>query len=109
MPAHDFAPGELFYCIVTACNPDQETYQDVPLFVFLDVFGAYFFWPSFSEFDYQTVNIPNGATVFQIIDPFDWPAGAGSANGIKWIAGMTDQAISELLGTADTWDFGWHE
>ena len=109
MPSDLFHPGDLCEVKVILCNPDQVVYNDVPLFVVLDVFGTYFFAPSFSEFDHLVVNLTPGLLEVQILPPFTWPSGVGSASNILWYAGMTTPEMTELFGTLGIFQFGWAE
>ncbi|MBN1355801.1 right-handed parallel beta-helix repeat-containing protein [bacterium] len=109
MPSHDFGPGDTFYCNVKICNPDPINYQDIPVFAILDIYGLYYFAPSFTSFDYSEQDIYPGQTSVSVLPPFTWPAGTGSASGIVWYAGMTNHAMTELFGEFDMFTFGWHE
>ncbi|MCD4653703.1 TlpA family protein disulfide reductase [bacterium] len=108
MPSHDFGANDLVNTIVTACNPDQTTYDNVPLFVILDVYGDMYFYPTFSEFAYETISLPPGETEIIVLPDFNWPEGLGETSGINWYAGMTNPEMSDLLGDYDMWTFGWH-
>jgi hypothetical protein len=108
MPLEDYGPGDSCYTDVTICNPGTETYEDVPVFVILDVYGLYFFAPSFSDFDYYTRDVTPGLVVINVLPTFTWPPGAGTAAGINWYAAMTNAAITELFGEMDIFTFGWH-
>ena len=107
MPATHFVAGSLCNTVVTVCNPSHNTYSDVPLFVILDVYGTLFFWPSFTEFDYQEINVVPGESTMTILPDFYWPAETGSADNIHWYAGMTTPEMSALMGEFDMWTFGW--
>jgi len=110
MPSHDFGPGNPFSCMVTICNPGPETYTDVPLFAILDVFGTFYFYPTYSDFDYMKISVPQGEFDLDIISEFPWPQDAGTVtDGVFWYSGMTTPEMSELLGEMDSWPFGWHE
>lgn len=81
-----------------------------PLFVVLDVYGNYYFAPSFSSFDSYLddyPSFPEGLAEIQVLPQFEWPAGAGSADSIIWYAAFTDPSMSELFGTMSSWTFGW--
>jgi len=108
MPSDDFTEDDECYCMVYVCNPDEETYSAVPVFVILDVYGLYYFAPNYSDFDYYTRNITPGLTEIEVLPVFIWPGNVGSASGINWYAAMTDQAITELFGEFDMFTFGWH-
>ena len=107
MPSDYFTPGDPCACKVFACNPGSGSYSDVPLFVILDVYGQYFFAPSFGEFDHYSVDLAPGLQETEILPEFQWPEGAGSASDIIWYAAMTDAAITQLFGEMDAWAFGW--
>ncbi len=109
MPDTFYSPGEQCWCSVTLCNPGAQDFQDVPLFVILDVWGILFFAPEFDEFGYYLVDLDPGSTEKNILDPFEWPGNCGNADGIVFYAGMTDDQMTELFGTADEWSFGWAE
>jgi hypothetical protein len=109
MPTDDFGPGDDCFCDVILCNPDQETYDDIPLFVILDVYGLYFFAPSFSDFDYYVEVVNPGEKTISVLPVFPWPSGVGNATGILWYAAMTDPAITGLFGELGMFSFGWHE
>jgi hypothetical protein len=108
MPSDDFGPGDECYCDVTICNPNTETYSDIPVFVILDVYGLYFFAPSFSDFDYYVETVAPGILTIPIIPSFTWPGGVGSASGLLWYAAMTDPGITHLFGDLGMFMFGWH-
>lgn len=107
MPANMFRAGDTCYCKVTVCNPENDVFRDVPIFVILDVYGLLFFAPDFNDFSYLLEDIHPGETSFQIIPSFIWPENAGKALGLFFYTGMTNESISELFGEIDTWEFGW--
>lgn len=84
-------------------------YSNVPLFVVLDVYGAYLFAPSFSDFDHWTIELNPGVLEQQVISPFIWPNGTGTASSIFWYAAMTSQDYTEFLGEMSVFEFGWGE
>ncbi|MBN1355366.1 S8 family serine peptidase [bacterium] len=107
MPSEYFTPGDPCACRVFVCNPDPDGYANMPLFVILDVYGLYFFAPSFSDFDYYSLALVPGEMEIEVLPEFTWPEGAGSASGILWYGAMTDPGITQLFGEMDTWEFGW--
>lgn len=109
MPADTFGPGETCNCQVTICNPTDNTYYSVPVFVILDVYGMLFFAPEFNEFSYYLYDITPGITMIQVLPDFAWPPGAGTATGIIWYAAMTDPEFTGLFGELDAFTFGWHD
>jgi hypothetical protein len=113
MPYHHFAPGVSCGCIVTVCNPLSTNMTGFPLFVILDVWGSYFFAPSFSaNFDNYLAMHPHfepGITSLTVLSDFAWPEGAGAAEGIIWYAALTDPEMQNLAGTFGMFEFGWGE
>jgi endonuclease/exonuclease/phosphatase family metal-dependent hydrolase len=109
MPSHEYHPGDLCYCKVTLCNPFSNPYSETPIFVILEIYGSYFFAPSFADFDRYVQDIPPGITMIEILPSFQWPSGAGTASGIRFYAGMTNQAMTALRGDFDIFEFGWSE
>lgn len=113
MPSTNYTAGMMCYCNVTVCNPSEAPLTDCPLFVILDVYGAYYFAPSFNDtFDYYLTlypEFPPGATVVPVLPEFQWPDIQGSASGIFWYAALTDIAVSRVIGDADAFSFGWNQ
>ncbi len=108
MPAKYFSAGDSCACRVELCNPGPGVYPDIRLFVILDVYGDYFFAPTFTEFNYYEVEeLTTGPHEIEVLSPFSWPEGAGSAGNIVWYAGMSDSTMNHLLGQMDMWIFGW--
>ncbi len=112
MPDTMFYTGSLCMCTVTVTNDTGGALTDHPLFVILDVYGSYFFAPSFSAYDNYLSDYPSfasGDTEVTVIPEFNWPNGAGSATDIIFYAAITDPGINGLYSNLDTWTFGWTE
>ncbi|MBN1356497.1 metallophosphoesterase [bacterium] len=109
MPSHVFYPADACSTRVTVCNAEGYDLADYPLFVILDVYGMYFFAPSFSDFDYYIKIFPTGNTTVEVIPEFTWPEGCGSTSGILWISALTNPEITLLFGELGIWEFGWSE
>lgn len=107
MPAAMFQAGDRYYCNVIVCNPGTETYDSIPVFMILDVYGLLLFAPEFNDFSYYLRDIAPGTTSIEIIGDFYWPSGAGQASDIRWYAGMTDPLFIALLGDFDMVTWGW--
>lgn len=106
MPRNAFTPSDDCLCEVFVCNPSHSSYQDVPIFVILEIDGLYFFAPSFSSYDFYLQDVPPGVTSLNIIPLFTWPDNVGSGRSI-WYSAMTNQSITELLGELNTFEFSW--
>ncbi len=110
MPDHHFSPGEACSLAVDICNPSDDVYDGIPLFVLLDVYGSYYFAPSFGQaFDHFTINVIPGMHQLEVLPEFAWPDNAGSASGILFHSAMTNPEMTELMGGMSTWSFGWSE
>ncbi|MCD4652526.1 FG-GAP repeat protein [bacterium] len=110
MPASDYGPGDPCACSIHVISNEPDVLNGIPLFVILDVYGTLLFAPDFSDFAHYEVDlIPGTETVVVVLPDFSWPTGAGNVEGIFWYAGMTNAAMSELLGQMDAFEFSWHE
>ncbi|MGB3975807.1 MAG: hypothetical protein WBM02_09140 [bacterium] len=107
MPSKQFKTGDPCYCNVVICNPKEDVFNEVPIFVILDVYGLLFFAPEFNDFSYLLEDIYPGETTYSIIPLFSWPENAGQASGLYFYAGMTNRLVTELFGEIDIWEFGW--
>lgn len=108
MPAKLYHEGDVCWCDVMICNPDQNAYEDIPLFVVLDVYGAFYFAPGWSPFDYILTTVQPGLSRREVIPPFYWPSGAGNVETAVCYSAMTNPQMTELLGRMDTWIFSWN-
>ncbi len=112
LPASSFTAGETFYLDAMLCNTGT-TLSDTPLFVILDVFGALYFAPGWKAFpgqgiDYYLLTIETGNDLLEIIPPFIWPDGAGSADNLRFHAAMTDPEFTLIIGEADSIPFSFY-
>lgn len=113
MPASMFHTGDHCSCTAIVCNAEGSTISGNPLFVILDVYGSYYFAPSFNTtFDHYLTHYPTfpvGTTTVTVIPDFTWPVDTGSANGLIWYAALTNPEMTALFGTMDSFSFGWSE
>jgi hypothetical protein len=78
-------------------------------YVILDVWGAYWFWPSWSRtVDYITRELPaqwqgDPETVLD----FTWPPVAGSASGIVFWSAFTNLEDTQLVGSVSRVEWGY--
>ncbi len=113
MPSHEFHPDDICSCAVTVCNATGTILSEYPLFVILDVYGALYFAPGFTE-DFDNYldpypNFPAGETTVTVVDEFRWPDKMGRGSGIVFYGALTTPEISEIFGEWDSWEFGWSE
>jgi hypothetical protein len=109
MPGNHFQPHDLFYCNVQVENTGSKPFLEAKLFVILDVYGKLYYAPFFTEFNYYSMDILTGLRTVSVVEEFTWPEGAGSAEDIKWYAGVTDPGITGLISDVDTETFSWSE
>jgi len=106
MPSHMFTPGDT--CSLTAlCTNTGDIREYVPLFVVIEIYSEFVFWPSWSGFDYQVIQLPNGETSVQVFPEFTWPDGVGSASGVIVYGALLNAALTSVCGNLSMWEFGW--
>jgi len=109
MPAHAFAPNDPCMLNAEICNPGSPM-SAVPFHVILDVYGAYYFGPTWTQdFAYWQLDVDTGFIEMTIIPLFLWPQGAGSARDLAFYSGLTDQEITTLVGDLGFWSFEFSE
>ncbi|MBN2056619.1 hypothetical protein JW905_16960 [bacterium] len=106
-------PGDHFELWAMAGNPRQEALIDAFMAVILDVYGAYFFYPSWTEaFDGALLNLdpyevsaaPENTPFLQ----FTWPdTGPDSLNGLYFWAGVLNKELNDLMGEIEVLEFGY--
>ena len=103
IPDHDVQAGDVFGLDAMLMNPGPQV--EVRVFILLEIYGAFYFWPSFSlETDFMTRILPeNSNEMMTVLPEFEWPP-AGSGEATCWGA-LLDS--SGLLGY-DTEHFTWH-
>lgn len=112
MPSNYFRPGDIFYLKVLICKPQSPTIEEIPFFLILDVYGDYFFAPSWINIsegiDYFLIDwIYNEAYTITIIREFQWPEGVGSMDNLIFWAAITDENMSQLLAGPESVTFGF--
>lgn len=86
----------------------QSTWDTFPMFIILDIFGELYFLPSFSDFDYYSVDISLGDQEIQAIPVFEWPeVGGEPVSGLMFYAAMTNTCMDRLYGSLDYIEWGW--
>jgi aminopeptidase N len=111
MPSHMFHPGDPCSCTAVVTNAGDSPVTGAVLFVILDVYGSYFFAPSFTNYDnYQDVytDFQVGETDVAVIGNFTWPEVAGSADGLVWYGALTDSSVAHIIGKLGMWTFGYN-
>ncbi len=106
-----FHAGDIFTCTAHFCNNTGDVLTGFPLLVLLDVFGSYFWGPTFTqEFDSylaQYPSFPEDVTDVEVLPSFSWPSNVGAAQGIRFYAALVDPAVHILIGQFGSAEFGW--
>ncbi|MBN1550400.1 carboxypeptidase regulatory-like domain-containing protein [bacterium] len=100
-----FKPWDHFHLTTTIINT-LET-RNLQEYVFLDVYGNFWFWPSWTNtVDFKTVTSVFGQKDVETILDFWWPAGVGNADGLMFWGGILDAETYELY-SYDMVEFGY--
>ena len=103
-----YLPGDRFTLMSRIWNP--ESAFSSAHFVILDVFGQYWFWPTWTEeVNYSRWTIPGPGELSYVYLDFIWPDGAGSLGGVKFWAALLDPTASELLCEPSMCEFAFLE
>lgn len=102
-----FEAGDRFL-LQASCKGLPDT-NKVVLFVALDAFGEYWFYPEWDHLpDSVTLTLHNDLTAVEGILDFEWPSGDfGEADGLKFWAGICRPFTYDVIGTIDCVDFGY--
>jgi hypothetical protein len=93
-----YTQGDLFLLWMHTENSGDPI--EVEMYIILDVWGSYWFWPSWvaaPQVDYVLSNVPHGTSEETSILNFTWPSGAGKGEGIVFWGGCL------RAGTLDLW------
>ncbi|MBN1355562.1 hypothetical protein JXA40_04730 [bacterium] len=112
MPDDFFTPGETCWVKLDFHNHLSTVLWNMPVFVALDIYGQFWFWPEWSpEIVYREESIPEGASGLSIIESFSWPdIKLQSMNGLKFWGCVTDPDFITVWGGEDGlsfWEFGF--
>ncbi|MBN1552696.1 VCBS repeat-containing protein [bacterium] len=107
LSADHFYPGNQFLLEAQVCNGERDVSLDFLLFIMLDVYGDYFFYPSWGTvLDYASLSQPPCSCSNYVIFDFMWPDTGSEASGIILWAAVTDEFFN-LIGSYDYVEFGW--
>ena len=78
------------------------------LYIVLDVWGNYYFYPTWSEdISYENIDIPEDTIIEKTILNFTWPEGAGEGNDIKFYIALCEPDTYNLLTDFDSCSFSF--
>lgn len=85
MPDQSLVPNDLCLLVITEYNGYAETNIVYWRLVVLEVFGYYYFWPRWEQtMDYLELYLKHQKLTYSTILSFQWPYGAGTANGLAF-------------------------
>ncbi len=101
-----FYPGDIFLLNARTANAEPSP-KNVELYVILDVYGSYWFGPSWSQsIDFYLINGLLGVRTQEIFH-FEWPDTGSSAENIIFWGGMICQNDHSLFGYIDSIQFDY--
>jgi hypothetical protein len=107
-------PGEPFWVTGNCTNSGDP--RTVNVFFLLDVYGVYWFWPSWVYFnppestgiDFRTQNIPSGDSEIEVLPEFIWPdTGDDTVTGLYFYGAFLNEMMNEVIGDWDAQSFGY--
>jgi hypothetical protein len=104
-----YHPHDYFHLWTIIRNPAPRL--EVDEFILLDVWGEYWFWPSWRQepMDYLTRWLEPWTTYEETILEFEWPEGTGEAHGIVFWAAIFHTGTFDFAGDFGMCTFGWEE
>jgi hypothetical protein len=109
MPATFYRPGMTFSLDAVITNGGTNS-QTGPLFVILEVFGTYYFYPSWTHegIDYSTETFAPGENPLTIIPAFTWPdTGQTSVSGLVFYGAVVLPDLSDLWSNLAVLEWGY--
>lgn len=101
-----FKPGDPFL-LNARVVPDPDTPESLILWVALDVYGEFWFGPTWQQVpDSYPMGEMHAPHLERILD-FVWPVSTGSAEELKFWGAVTDESATDLIGTYDVVEFGF--
>ena len=98
-----YESGDTFQITLVVSNSGEA--QPANVFVALDVFQTYWFWPSWSQsVDYKTWTLPANDSVEEDIFNLTWPDTDATGSATFWAATLNPEN-TELLGNYDSCTF----
>lgn len=103
-----FEVNDPFLLQLSITNRTLTTY-DLDQYLILDVYGLYFFHPSWGPLlDYTTKTIPPNYIATDTVLDFIWPSGAGTAMNLRFWLGFLQTGTQDLVGQINYTEFGYN-
>ncbi|MCD4655681.1 hypothetical protein K8T06_17300 [bacterium] len=109
MPSENYYPGDICFCEVKLTNPTGINHENLALFFILHLYDCYFYYPSFTMFDFINVDLPTGEITIITVPEFIWPENSGTYNDVRAFAILTDPEITKIVGEIDVFEFAYSE
>ncbi len=115
MPAETYHTGDECYLKVYLGNASDTELTNYYVFVLLDVWGDFYFAPSWSYYDPQTgegvdyyiKNIPIGVSSFIALPSFNWPSLSEPLNDLAFHSAIIDPETFTIYGDFDSFYFSY--
>ncbi|MBN1878990.1 right-handed parallel beta-helix repeat-containing protein [bacterium] len=92
-------PGDLVDLEIEVCNPGNILHIDMALFIIMEQFGEYWFWPAWTlEPDWDVVTISPGVWSLVVMPPTTWTGSGPEWFNSRFYSALTDSAVSEIRG-----------
>ncbi|MBN1880313.1 hypothetical protein JW823_09415 [bacterium] len=99
-----FQPGDTFWLDARYANMDPSP-RNLLLYIILDVYGRYWFGPSWSQSpDAYVCHGVMGERTSRILD-FEWPEVEDSADGLRFWGGIVEEGAETIFGYYDYVEF----
>ena len=99
--------GELFRLELIIDNRGSSFLCD--LYIVLDVYGNYYFYPSWGEnIDFDTIFVAENNVYYDVILEFTFPAGVGQGSNITFYSGITFTGTFDLICPISQTSFSYY-
>jgi len=115
LPTTMVHPQDPFFVRGILDNP-SDPMDDVPVFFILDVYGSYWFWPSWTHYtpgstqiDFAVYDVETGSTQITVLPEFVWPdTGGDTVGGLLFYGAMLNEQMNAIRGemAAVEWGYG---
>ncbi|MGB3975038.1 MAG: hypothetical protein WBM02_08805 [bacterium] len=108
-------PEDEFYVTGYLDNPGDPL-REVPTFFILEVYGKFWFWPSwvyfdypeYAEIDFRLIDVPFGTTEIVVVPPFEWPdTGSDIVTGLGFYGAMLNPEMTDIMGEIAYKEWGY--
>lgn len=101
--------GDQFLLISSVTNSGPEVLLDTYIILDLTNLGApYYFWPTWgTDLDSRLIQYPAFDVVTEEVLNFEWPPGAGAAQGLVFWMGLLEPQTMNLVGNLDWVEFSF--